>query len=123
MDIREAFNLIILLIFLLAFYRIVRDPSNELEFWQIFSTKAADGKIYFDLDKFGQLVGLVFSTWIVTWLAYGNHLNDWTGVVIFAAWLIYASGMGAFSKWARAFITSRYASEHRPEPTRTETKT
>lgn len=104
---QHAFNLIVLLIFLLAVYRIVRD-ENPVEFWHFISSHAADGKVYGDLDKAGQIIGLVFSTWVVCFLAYTGGMKETTGVVVFVAWLIYASGMGAFSKWARAFISSRY---------------
>jgi len=37
--------------------------------------------------------------------------------IYFAIWLVYAAGMGAFAKWARAFITDRFGSKGKqPEP-------
>jgi hypothetical protein len=111
----EAFNLILLLIIVLAFYRTVNSEKNKLEFWHALSTRSADGVIYFDNDKIGQMTGLLFSTWIVCWLAYTDHLT----IYYFGAWLLYASGMGAFSKWARAMITSRYgAKDKEPDKAR-----
>lgn len=113
MDAREAFNLIMLLLLIWAFYRVVDDRSNDLEFWHLYSTRAADGKIYLDLDKIGMNVGLVFSTWVIVWLTYTAKLE----ITYFAAWLLYASGMGAFSKWARGIISNRYGHQAPAAPT------
>ena len=117
MEIHVAFNLIVLLVFLLAFYRIISSGKNKLEFWHFLSSKSVDGVYHSDLDKLGQIVGLLVSTWVIVWLTYRDLIvKEWTGVAVFAAWLIYASGMGAFSKWARAFISSRYGAQHaRPQ--------
>lgn len=124
----DAFNLVLLLIALLTFARIVGDKKNPLEFWHLFGTKAADGEYYVDNDRVGQIIGLVFGMWVVGECVYQGLMGQWTGVAIFAAWLIYASGMGAFAKWARAFISSRYGrdTERHEEPhavTTTTTKT
>ena len=122
METQHAFNLIVLLVLLLVFYRIVRNEDNELEFWHLLSTRSADGKVYVDNDKIGQLTGLLFGTWIVCWLAYTGRLE----ILYFAVWLLYASGMGAFSRWARAMIADRYGREgKRPEepPSTTTTTT
>lgn len=107
MSAEYAFNLVVLLLLALTFYRVVHAAANELEFWHLLSTRSADGRIYLDNDKIGQMAGLVFGTWIVCWLAYTNHLT----IYYFAAWLLYASGMGAFSKWARAMIADRYGAK------------
>ena len=112
MDMQHAFNLIALLVLLLVFYRVVKSDDNDLEFWHLLSTRSADGKVYVDNEKVGQLVGLLFGTWIVCWLAYTGKLE----ILYFAVWLLYASGMGAFSKWARAMIADRYGRKgKRPE--------
>lgn len=115
MNFHDALNLILLLLGLFVFYRIVKG-AKHLEFWHLVSTKAADGVIYTDNDKVGQLTGLIFGTWIVCWLALTSDLTPY----YFAIWLVYAAGMGAFAKWARAFITDRFGSKGKvpePEPT------
>lgn len=114
MTLQQAFNLILFFAAVWAVYKIVNARNNDLEFWHAFSTRSADGRIYLDNDKIGQMTGLAFSTWIVCWLAYTKDLT----IYFFAAWLIYASGMGAFSKWARAMIADRYSKPSRavPEP-------
>lgn len=108
----DALNLILLLLGLLVFYRIMRG-KNPLEVWHLISTKSADGIIYVDNDKIGQLTGLIFGTWVICWLALTQELTPY----YFAIWLVYAAGMGAFAKWARAFITDRFGSKGKhPEP-------
>jgi len=99
----DALNLILLLLGLLVFYRVV-NGDNPLEFWHLVSSRSADGIVYADNDKIGQLTGLVFSTWVICWLALTKELT----VYYFGVWLVYAAGMGAFAKWARAFITDRF---------------
>ena len=103
MSFHDALNLILLLCGLLVFYRIIRG-AQQLEFWHLISVTSADGKIWTDNDKVGQMTGLVFGTWIVCWLAYTNELT----VYYFGVWLIYSAGMTAFAKWARAFVTDRF---------------
>lgn len=103
MNFHDGLNLILLLLGLLVFYRIV-GGKNPLEYWHLISTKAADGIVYLDNDKVGQLTGLIFGTWVICWLALTGHLS----VYYFGVWLVYAAGMGAFAKWARAFITDRF---------------
>lgn len=111
-DLKLAFNLILLLCGLLVFYRVV-SGDNPLEFWHLISTKSADGVVYVDNDKVGQVTVLLFSTWVIGWLTMTAKLEIW----YFAAWLLYGSGMGAFSKWARAMISDRYGAKGKePEP-------
>lgn len=113
LDTHDAFNLILLLIALLAFNRIVGAKSNTLEFWHIFATRSADGIYYVDNDRIGQIAGLVFGAWVVGEITYRDIIKEWSGVVVFIAWLVYAANMAAFGKWARGFLASRYA--HRSE--------
>lgn len=113
MNFHEALNLILLLLGLLIFYRVVGDRDNPLEYWHLVSTRSADGVVYTDNDKVGQLTGLIFGTWVICWLALTGDLTTY----YFAIWLVYAAGMGAFAKWARAFITDRFGSKGKqPEP-------
>lgn len=106
MNFHDGLNLILLLCGLLVFYRIIKG-AQKLEFWHLLSTRSADGIIYTDNDKVGQMTGLIFGTWIVCWLALTNELT----VYYFGVWLIYAAGMTAFAKWARAFVTDRFGSK------------
>ena len=119
MNFHGGLNLILLLCGLLILNRIV-NGNNPLEWWHLVSTKSADGIIYFDNDKVGQMTGLVFGTWVVCWLALTNELT----VYYFGVWLIYAAGMTAFAKWARAFVTDRFGSKGKePEPSPSKDKT
>ena len=115
MSFHDALNLILLLLGLLVFYRIMRG-KNPLEVWHMVSAKSADGVVYVDNDKVGQLTGLIFGTWVICWLALTGDLTPY----YFAIWMVYAAGMGAFAKWARAFITDRSGAKGKqpePEPT------
>ena len=103
MNFHDGLNLILLLCGLLIFYRIIKG-AEQLEFWHLISVTSSDGKVWSDNDKVGQMTGLVFGTWIVCWLALTNELT----VYYFGVWLIYAAGMTAFAKWARAFVTDRF---------------
>ena len=121
MSFREGLNLILLLCGLLVFYRII-NGKNELEFWHLVSVTSDDGKVWTDNDKVGQMVGLVFGTWIVCWLALTDELTPY----YFAIWLIYAAGMTAFAKWARALVADRFGARGKqpePEPPSTTTTT
>lgn len=112
MNFHDALNLILLCLGLLVFYRIIHG-TGPLQFWHMVSAKSADGIIYVDNDKVGQLTGLVFGTWVICWLALTQELT----VYYFGVWLVYAAGMGAFAKWARAFITDRFGkSPSKQEP-------
>ncbi|MDO8703305.1 MAG: hypothetical protein Q7J84_00015 [Sulfuricaulis sp.] len=123
MNFHDGLNLILLLLGLFVFYRLVKS-AEQLEFWHLISVTSADGKIWTDNDKVGQMTGLVFGTWIVCWLALTNELT----VYYFGVWLIYAAGMTAFAKWARAFVTDRFGKapavrEPDPPPPSTTTTT
>ena len=112
MNFHDALNLILLLLGLLVFYRIIKN-TEKLEFWHLISVTSADGKIWTDNDKVGQLTGLIFGTWVICWLALTGDLT----VYYFGVWLIYAAGMTAFAKWARAFVTDRFGGKGKePEP-------
>ncbi len=112
MSFHDGLNLILLLIGLLVFYRIIHG-DNPLKIWHLISVKSQDGNIYVDNDRVGQLTGLIFGTWVICWLALTKQLNPY----YFAIWLIYAAGMTAFAKWARAFVTDRFGSKGKqPEP-------
>lgn len=112
MSFHDALNLILLLLGLFIFYRIVKG-AKPLEFWHLISVTSANGQVWTDPDKVGQLTGLVFGTWVICYLTLKGDLT----IYLFGAWLIYAAGMGAFAKWARAFITDRFGSKGKvPEP-------
>lgn len=111
MNFHDALNLVLLLLGLLVFYRIIKN-TEKLEFWHLISITSADGKVWTDNDKVGQLTGLIFGTWIVCWLALTNELT----VYYFGVWLIYAAGMTAFAKWARAFVTDKFGKNGHREP-------
>ncbi len=111
MNFHDALNLILLLLGLLVFYRVV-NGNNPLEFWHLVSTKSADGIIYTDNDKIGQLTGLIFGTWVMSFLTLTVKALDWYFVACLAIWFIYCAGMAAFGKWARAFVTDRFG--HKP---------
>lgn len=112
MNFHDGLNLILLLLGLLVFYRIV-NGNNPLQFWHLISTTSEDNKVFIDNDKVGQLTVLIFSTWVICWLALTKDLN----IYYFAAWLVYGAGMGAFAKWARAFITDRFGHERKQHDT------
>ena len=117
MNFYDGLNLILLLCGLFIFYRII-DGNNPLQLWHLLSVRAADGTVFTDNDKIGQMTGLVFGTWIVCWLALTAELTPY----YFAIWLIYAAGMTAFAKWARAFVTDKFGSKGKePEPPSTTT--
>ena len=122
MNFHDALNLILLLLGLFVFYRVVKN-TEKLEFWHLISVTSADGKVWTDNDKVGQLTGLVFGTWIICWLALTKELT----VYYFGVWLIYAAGMTAFAKWARAFVTDRFGAKGKepesPPPSTTTTTT
>ena len=105
MNFHDGLNLILLLLGLFVFYRVIKG-THQLEFWHLVSTRSADGVIYTDGDKVAQILVLIVSTWVICYLALTSNLEIW----YFAAWLLYGSGMGAFSKWARAMISDRYGS-------------
>ena len=112
MSFHDGLNLILLLCGLLIFYRIVKN-AEQLELWHLVSTTSADGKIWTDNDKVGQMTGLIFGTWVICWLALTGDLT----VYYFGVWLIYAAGMSAFGKWSRAFVTDRFGGKGKaPEP-------
>lgn len=116
MNFHDGLNLILLLLGLLVFYRIIKG-AQRLEFWHLISVTSADGQIWTDNDKVGQMTGLIFGTWIVCWLTLTVKVVDGYYVAALAIWLIYCAGMTAFAKWARAFVTDRFGkSPPKPEP-------
>ena len=116
MNFHDALNLILLLCGLFILNRIV-SGDNPLEWWHLVSTRSADGKIYFDNDKIGQMTGLVFSTWVVSYITLTVKILDGYYVACVAIWLIYCAGMTAFGKWARAVVADRFSkAPQRPEP-------
>ena len=116
MNFHDGLNLILLLLGLLVFYRVIKN-TEKLEFWHLISVTSADGKIWTDNDKIGQMTGLVFSTWVISYITLTVKILDGYYVACVSIWLIYCAGMTAFGKWARAVVSDRFSkTPQRPEP-------
>lgn len=81
-----------------ALHVLIHSEGNGLEWWHLVATKGQDGKYYFDLDKFGKLVGIVVGSWAVVVLAQQGKLD----ALIFGAYLAFVGSIAGYSAYLRS---------------------
>ena len=79
-------------------FAIMRAQDNDLECWQFFATKGADGKNYASPDKLIKLSGALIASWAVIRLSYEGHM-EWT---VFLSYLAFVAGPDAFGAWLKS---------------------
>jgi uncharacterized protein YuzE len=88
-------------VFFLLLYGMIRVISNEdntIEWWHFFSSKAADGQTYADIDKLGKIVGIIVSSAIM--LIMTKH--DKMDAIILGVYLAYVGGVAGYSAYLRS---------------------
>lgn len=117
-----AVTVLLLILMVWGLIRVINDDRTPIEWWQFISSRGADGKEYADPNKFGVMIGIIASTWVVTIIAWEGKLTQDYGPWLFFGWLVFLGGSEAFSKWFRQFIERRYATAT-PPGGKDETKT
>lgn len=98
----DGINLLILAMLIWILIRIINDAGNLVVWADFVSTKGIDGKQHGDLNKIGQIAGIVLA--VVTVLMYADNTTvDPTGLAaLLTVALIYLGGVTAFAVWMRS---------------------
>jgi hypothetical protein len=121
----DGINILILLVVVWILVRVINSDANSLVWADFISTRGADGSQRGDLNKIGQLVGIVVAAMTVLMYA-DNQTVDAIGLsALLGVALAYLGGVTAYA----AFLRSRQGSvettkttDFMPPTTRTETK-
>jgi UDP-N-acetylmuramyl pentapeptide phosphotransferase/UDP-N-acetylglucosamine-1-phosphate transferase len=98
----DGINLLILLLLVWVLIRIVRHPTNDIEWADYISTKGTDGRQRGDINKIGQWGGIVIAVMSVLMYA-DNEKVEPTGLsVLLGVALLYLGGVAGYAASLRA---------------------
>jgi len=103
----KAMGVIAFLVLLLAFVRVVNGENNDLEWWHLVSTRAADGGQYADWNKIGQGLGVVLCVWLPAVYVYSPKMEAVGLAAVMGVALLYLGGVSGYAANLRAKRGSR----------------
>jgi hypothetical protein len=101
-----------MVVFLLGFwflYHTIDKASNTLEWEQLISSKAVDGKQYVDWNRIGQGMGVVLAVWLPFIYANSDKMDGTGLALVMAASLLYLGGVSSYATSVRAKREEREA--------------
>jgi len=93
----KAMGVIAFLVLLLAFVRVVNGENNDLEWWHLVSTRAADGGQYADWNKIGQGLGVVLCVWLPAVYVYSPKMEAVGLAAVMGVALLYLGGVSGYA--------------------------
>lgn len=121
----QALGAICFLAALIAFVRIINSEHNELDWSQLVSTKARDGKQYADWNRIGQGLGVCLCVWLPAVYAYSTKMDAIGLTSVMGVALLYLGGVSAYASTLRSKrggTETTTVTESSPEIRTTETK-
>jgi len=103
----KAMGVIAFLVLLLAFVRVVNGENNDLEWWHLVSTRAADGGQYADWNKIGQGLGVVLCVWLPAVYVYSPKMEAVGLAAVMGVALLYLGGVSGYAANLRSKQGSR----------------
>lgn len=98
----DGVNILILLALVWILIRLVNDPNNSIIMADYIASRGVDGKQHGDLDKVGQIVGIVVSAMTVLMYA-DNKTVEPTGLsILLGVSLLYLGGVSMYAKYIRS---------------------
>lgn len=117
----RALTAIIVLMFLLAFVRIM-NSANTLEWSDLISTLGRDGRPHADWDKIGKGLGVVLCVWLPAVYVYSPKMEAVGLAAVLGVVLLYLGGVSAYAATLRSKQGSvTRISEPAPDPSTTKT--
>lgn len=101
-DAFRIFTALLLIGVAIAIAMAIRAASNELEFYQLISTKAQDGKYYVDWNRIGQGAGVVLSSVTPFIYAYSPNMDATGLAAVLGVVLAYLGGVSGYAATLRA---------------------
>lgn len=82
----------------------MRNPDNDIEWWQLIATKGADGKSYASPTKLWLNIGAVLVSWIVLYVVMQVDWEEKAFEVctLVGSYLIFIAGVEAYAKHLQA---------------------
>ena len=102
----KAIGVVAFLVLMLAFVRIV-NGENDLEWWHLVSTRAADGSQYADWNKIGQGLGVVLCVWLPAVYVYSPKMEAVGLAAVMGVALLYLGGVSGYAANLRSKQGSR----------------
>jgi hypothetical protein len=102
----KAMGVIAFLVLMLAFVRVI-NGENDLEWWHLVSTRAADGSQYADWNKIGQGLGVVLCVWLPAVYVYSPKMEAVGLAAVMGVALLYLGGVSGYAANLRAKRGSR----------------
>lgn len=87
---------------------VVQDDDNDLEWWELISSRGDDGKQHIDINQIGLLQAMILSPFAVGYAIYSGKPVDTNTVWLFGIWLVFSAGVKMFATWFRSFIDRRF---------------
>lgn len=107
---------IIILLIAYAFVRVVNSLDNNLEWSQLISSKAHDGKQYADWNKIGQGCGVILCVWLPAVYAHSER-SDAVGLsAVMGVALLYLGGVSSYAATLRARRGTTETTTEAPKP-------
>lgn len=114
----DSFRWLFFLGLLWAFYRFMQNEEG-IEWRDFISARGADGQYHGDINKLGQVTGIVFGS-LAVMLVSGNAKSDFVGfAAVLTAYFAFVGGAAGYSAYLRskgARIETTTTTEPAPPP-------
>lgn len=98
----DGVNMLILLVLLWILVRVIHSDSNLIVWSDYISSLGADGKQHGDLNKVGQLVGVVIAAMCVLMYADNDKVDPTGLAALLGVSLLYLGGVSGYAANLRA---------------------
>ena len=98
----DGINILILLFVFWMFVRIVTSEVTQIIYADYISSRGADGKQHGDLDKVGQLVGIIVAALVVLMYADSDKVEPVGLSALLGVSLLYLGGVTMYAKYIRS---------------------
>jgi len=88
--------------FVYALVKVVNSAANELEWWQLVSSRARDGVQYADWNKIGQGLGVVLCVWLPAVYVYSPKMEAMGLAAVMGVALLYLGGVSGYAASLRS---------------------
>ena len=100
------------IVFLIGFWflsHLIGKTTNSLEWEQLISSKAIDGKQYVDWNRIGLGLGVLIAVWLPFIYAYSEKMDGTGLAAVMGVSLLYLGGVSSYATSVRAKREEREA--------------
>lgn len=98
----DGINALILLIVIWMFVRIVLSEATQIIYADYISSRGTDGRQHGDLDKVGQVVGIIVAALVVLMYADNEKVEPLGLAALLGVSLLYLGGVTMYAKYIRS---------------------